>query len=93
MNGKIIAPCRLDPDRWFPEGVAGSAARRQMEEAASICRSLCSIRARCLGLAMQSEDGEGPGARYGVYGGLAPAQRHELATRRHAAATPNGDPR
>jgi hypothetical protein len=69
------APCRISPDEWFPEGVSGHAAKREMEAAARVCKTMCTIRATCLAIAMQSEEGKAAGYRFGVFGGYTPAER------------------
>ncbi|MDT0306843.1 WhiB family transcriptional regulator [Streptomyces sp. DSM 44917] len=76
------AACRgRDLDVWFSEAGAVRAT------AAAVCRG-CPVRDACLDLAMKAEAG---GHRYGIYGGLTPAQRKALA-RRSAEASARGDP-
>jgi len=57
-----------DLDAFFTESAAGVAAAKQ------ICRS-CPVRQLCLAEALRAEDG----SRYGIYGGLTPDERTELA--------------
>lgn len=84
MNRKVRMPkpCDADPDFWFPEGKGGHAVLHQMEAAAAICNSSCFLRERCLEVAMAAEGTAEKGYRFGVFGGLTPAQRANLARQR-----------
>lgn len=60
-----------DPDVFFPErGVVPDEARR-------IC-AVCPVQQECLAFAMDAERGVLKSHRSGVWGGLSPAERHEL---------------
>jgi WhiB family redox-sensing transcriptional regulator len=74
----------VDPEVFFPvDERPGSAG---VARAKAVC-GRCPVRPECLAEAMAVED---PAERWGVFGGLAPAQRAQLWTRRHPdpAATP-----
>ena len=66
-----------DPSAWFPDrGGAGVTILRR------IC-ALCPVQQQCLDLAMSAESTHsGTDHRHGVYGGLTPTERHELAKHR-----------
>lgn len=86
------ALCRgLGPDRFFPAGDVGTAAKNVYDRAIAIC-SVCPVMQACLEFALRAEGTAGRKERSGVFGGLTPAQRHELATRR-TTATQTGDVR
>ena len=88
MNRKVKSakPCGEDPDFWFPEGSVGQGALRQMKAAADICNSRCAVREACLEVAMAAEGWATADKRFGVYGGLTPAERAALVQRRSRAA-------
>ena len=69
-------PCRdfdrHHPDQWFSESPDG------LEAAAALCAG-CPIAEQCLAVAMHAERGIGTYSRYGVFGGLTPDQRAQLA--------------
>ncbi|MDX2710080.1 WhiB family transcriptional regulator [Streptomyces sp. PA03-6a] len=60
----------INPDLFFDE--ASTAA------AISVCAS-CPVRRECLVETLQQEGTTGISNRYGVFGGLDPAQRHRMA--------------
>lgn len=63
------AACRgIDVDEFFTESKLGIAHVKR------ICGG-CLVREQCLAEALRAEDG----SRYGIYGGLTPAERAELA--------------
>ena len=64
------APCESDPDLHFDY--------KRAPEAARMCRA-CPAREACLALALDMESGQGPTGRYGVWGGLTPAERAAFA--------------
>jgi len=67
-----------DPDRWFVE-VQGRQSVAELGAALGVCRS-CPVQAECLDAAMVFEGMRGPTQRrFGVWGGLTPAQRARLA--------------
>ncbi|MGW4810505.1 WhiB family transcriptional regulator [Kitasatospora cineracea] len=82
---RMPAPCRLDPEGWFPDGTVGTAARSEMKHAAGLCRTLCSIQEECLKVAMAAEGDADAKNRFGVFGGLTPGQRADLSRQRRAA--------
>lgn len=65
-----MIPCESDPDLHFDDNRAPEAAR--------MCRA-CPAREACLALALDMESGQGPTGRYGVWGGLTPAERAAFA--------------
>lgn len=72
------AACRdADTELFFPPTKATYA------EARPICAS-CPLATKqtCLTLAMRAEEGSGPSGRYGMFGGLTPAERADLARER-----------
>jgi WhiB family redox-sensing transcriptional regulator len=63
------AACRgLDPDAFFTDSTRG------VEWAKAVC-ARCPVREQCLDQAYRAEDT----SRYGIYGGLTPAERAQLA--------------
>lgn len=74
------AACREhDPEVWFPgqgDYMTGAAAK-------AICET-CPVRERCLEAAMEWESGS-HWQRYGLWGGLDPWERDELARERRRA--------
>jgi WhiB family redox-sensing transcriptional regulator len=72
----------VDPELFYPVG-AGSQVAVQVGQAKRVCAG-CPVRALCLADAMAGED---PAMRWGVTGGLSPAERAELfAARRREVA-------
>lgn len=71
-----------NPDAWFPETLYGPGDRRspdvqrayeqQRDHALALCRG-CPVRVDCLSHALATD------TRYGIWGGLTPAQREQLA--------------
>lgn len=71
LNWVTQAECRgLNTDIFF------STHPKAIETAKSVCRD-CPVQAACLEEAMATED-----SRYGIYGGLTPDERSDLARRR-----------
>ncbi len=66
-------PCQTDTEAWWPDGKELDAPATRM--AVRACWS-CPARAACLGYAIAADE------RFGVWGGLLPAERREI---RHAA--------
>jgi WhiB family redox-sensing transcriptional regulator len=60
----------VTPDEFHPVGTGASA-----REAKTAC-ALCPVRAACLAYAMRTEP---VSHREGIYGGLSPKERHQLA--------------
>jgi WhiB family redox-sensing transcriptional regulator len=76
MSWDLDAACRdTDPDVFFiGPGKSTAEARR-------ICLS-CPVRRECLAAALQAEASKSKDERHGIFGGLAPKERHRLARRR-----------
>jgi hypothetical protein len=75
------ARCRgLTTDSFFPDGKLGRESQKDQAVAIRFCHG-CPVRLKCLDLALTAE-GDAPAAsRYGVFGGLTPAERHKLHER------------
>jgi hypothetical protein len=70
---KDRAACRGEPDLFFPE----RGDRRGWKEAKRICDEECPVRSECLTFALSD-----PALMVaGVFGGLSPKQRRDLAGR------------
>jgi WhiB family redox-sensing transcriptional regulator len=79
------AACRgEDPELFFPAGETGTAARDLYRIAAQVCIG-CPVARACLDRALAAEGLAPAQTRYGLFGGLTPAERAKLA-RRHLAA-------
>jgi len=69
------AACEDHPDRdeiFYPR------KGESYDRARSLCRR-CPVRDACLALAMDAEGGVNAPSRFGMFGGLSPVQRAELA--------------
>jgi hypothetical protein len=79
------APCaETDPDLSYPVGVSSNTPAHN--QAKSICaRCPLALREECLEVAMRTEGKAAATNRYGVFGGLDPEARYELAKARRAA--------
>lgn len=66
---------RLEPDIFYPVG-DGAYAREMTEIAKQACLS-CPVRAECLRQALET------GEQYGIWGGMTPEERRDLARRKH----------
>lgn len=64
---------RLEPDIFYPVG-DGAYAREMTGIAKQACLS-CPVRAECLRQALET------GERYGIWGGMTPEERRDLARR------------
>lgn len=64
---------RLEPDIFYPVG-DGAYAREMTEIAKQACLS-CPVRAECLRQALET------GEQYGIWGGMTPEERRDLARR------------
>ena len=76
------ALCRyvsLDPDQWFPASAEVERARHEAAAAIAICHG-CPVRAQCLEVSLRYWDI----GQHGVWGGLLPAERATLRSRRRA---------
>lgn len=66
----------IDQDMFFPElGDNGYQPRK-------VCNEMCFVREACLDSAMLEEQGLSRALRFGIRGGLGPAQRAALAVSR-----------
>jgi hypothetical protein len=89
-TGRVIEKCRqpgTDPDAWFPPEPKPEHPhiRPEYEEKAhDLCRG-CPLTQACLQQALADESRPGV-ERHGVYGGLAPWEREEIATLELAVA-------
>ena len=63
----------VDTEIWFPD----PSDRAAVNYATSLCAT-CPVREACLEDTMQFEAGLGKISRLGIYGGLTPAERHNL---------------
>ena len=64
---------RMEPDIFYPVG-DGAYARAMTEIAKQACLS-CPVRAECLRQALET------GEQYGIWGGMTPEERRDLARR------------
>ncbi len=80
ISGEHRAPCRDNPDAWFPKSISGRAAATYdiWAECRPVCEA-CPLRAECLELALNEERGS---LRYGMRGGKTPSQRRRIAEQR-----------
>lgn len=79
MDWRLDAACaEEDPELFFPVG-SGVAARRQEQEAKSVCLR-CDVKELCLAWAL----GTGQGA--GVWGGMNEDERRKVNRRRMSTA-------
>lgn len=70
------AVCRqIGPGPWDEETAAGAGRAKRL------CREVCPVRDECLEHAMEREAGRTDLYRGGIWGGLGPKQRYELARR------------
>ncbi|MFZ4264479.1 WhiB family transcriptional regulator [Streptomyces arboris] len=81
-NWKIAAACRdaIDDELWFPE----PGNWRAMHEAIRTCVT-CPVLLLCRQAAADEERGLGKVSRWGIRGGLTPAQRHAADTSTRAS--------
>lgn len=69
LTADISVPCEQhDPELWFSE------APRAMAAAKALCAG-CGHTETCANLAMTAERGERKSNRFGIFGGLTPAER------------------
>ena len=79
VTGAAGRPCRTaDPEEWFPPEPHYSARASYEARAHALCL-FCPVQLACLELALRIEAG---GRGEGIWGGMAPWQRHALAQRR-----------
>ncbi len=83
------APCtETDPDLGFPEGTRTYPNSPRIVAAKKLCTNCpLDLREACLEIAMAAEGTLIADGRFGVYGGLDPHQRAQLAARRTAVAS------
>lgn len=82
-NWEHQAVCRRypDPELWFPVSYESADGRLQTEAAREIC-GFCPVRAACLVAALEREGHKKPEYRNGVWGGMTPNQRYNMARNR-----------
>lgn len=69
----------IDPEIFFPATKGGTSAHDiQFDTARSICNT-CPVLTQCLEAAMKFEEGTTHYSRYGMFGGLTPVERADLA--------------
>lgn len=74
------ALCRgVDPFMWLPEDENGHVSRAGQAQAKRLCLG-CRVRLECLQLAMGREGDVSHHGRYGVWGGMTPRERADLAS-------------
>jgi WhiB family redox-sensing transcriptional regulator len=66
---------------FFPEGNPADVSNGYTL-AKTVCAH-CTVRSLCLETALAAEGPSGPGRRSGIWGGKTPAERYEIARRRH----------
>jgi hypothetical protein len=84
-----LTPCQQDDDNgelWF------STDELDIIEAKGMCFNHCPARQACLDLALTAEGGKGTDSRFGIFGGLTPRQRRQLAKHGPAPEAPCGTP-
>ncbi|GAA2036644.1 WhiB family transcriptional regulator [Yaniella flava] len=70
---------QVDPEVFFPATKGGTSAHDiQFDTARSICNT-CPVLTQCLEAAMKFEEGTTHYSRYGMFGGLTPVERADLA--------------
>ena len=80
---EIDAACaQIGGDLWFPYHYDANS----VELPVSICNE-CPVRELCLDRAMQAEGGVPGRRRYGIFGGLMPTERADLAALQERAAS------
>lgn len=86
MDNARCADDSIDPETFFPNmgSEAGSVGGLSLtaRRAKRICDA-CPVKAQCLQVAMDNE--KTARYRWGIWGGLTPAERHEVAKGRRAA--------
>ncbi len=80
MRQARCADGSLDPDQWFPLSAHPENARREAAAAIAVCGA-CPVRAECLALSLRYWSI----GQHGVWGGLLPADRATLRSRRPAS--------
>jgi len=65
-----------DTEAWFPDGT-GSDFEIVARPAKAVCRK-CDVRLACLAFALDAEGNGAERTRYGIYGGMGPAERAAL---------------
>lgn len=80
MDWRADAACaELPKEMFYP--ARGSGVRYRYEEARQVCLG-CPVRQACLAAAMEAEGTDNLGYRHGMFGGLTPRERHQLAVPR-----------
>lgn len=71
----------VDPELFFPPTKGGNAIKdSHYDNARRICQR-CPVKTQCLEAAMAFEDGQSHYSRYGMFGGLTPRERADLAAK------------
>jgi Transcription factor WhiB len=76
------ADSTLDPDQWFPVSAEADKARHEAATAITVCTT-CLARIQCLELSLRHWDI----GQHGVWGGLVPADRAALRSRKRLSTT------
>lgn len=70
---------QVDPELFFPDTKGQNATQaHQYDAARSICQQ-CPVARQCLDAAMESEHSASVYYRFGMFGGLTPVERSDLA--------------
>lgn len=77
------ACAQVDPETFFPGKADHTIPDREWAPARAICTG-CPVMAECATAAVQAEGRRAITSRFGMWGGLTPAQRHALAETRNA---------
>lgn len=73
----------VEPEIFFPDRSVTAWITTKASQA--VCAE-CPVRLECLVYALKSEKGLARQYRHGIYGGLSPQQRHDLANSRKRTA-------
>ena len=76
------AACQVYPSHWWLHKNHRSWGYTSENRVALLVCGRCPVRNQCLEFALASEIGEPNDHRWGIYGGLTPKQRADLAKRR-----------
>jgi hypothetical protein len=81
------APCRIDPDYWYPAKPKSQAAvyLAQIEDAKATCRA-CPVLAQCKADVEAIEGNCGEQARHGIRAAMTGRERYKAYIRRKAEA-------
>lgn len=76
----------MDGDLWFAPGSGGAREYDHLTEAKRICNTICPVREACLADAMRDEGAKPTTQRFGIRGGLTPAERDRAYRARYTKA-------